>query len=359
MKATIMLLFIMFSLLGCDSSKVKVNHNNEILASSEIKVNDEVNESHQIEENSEIIKNEEPKEVAQESKILAFHKTIEVQHKNKMGVSLYYAEEGKAKPTIFYLSASVSDRRVYEHIYHYLVQQGYTVVGLSTEGFASDFMTYHFYDAITYAKQICQEKNICDDKKIGLIGHSSGAGVLPSLAYKLFVEDGLGEEGRFVFGAAPWIDFQYESHMKLPKDTNFVTQVFINDDTTDPRIALDMYKLMDVNHKTFMMVKGNSNHGTPFDEKPVELIQKGIFEPLVNIAKFSFDKTDQERTFAKLDIITEYLDIEAEGTLPSTETYLMMLKKFRESGSSYGCVTRPNYMKNPREQACLNYVNEL
>jgi len=324
-------IFMMVFLLGCEGSKANKNSQ---------QINNEV-------------------EVVPEINVLEFHKTIKVQHENHMGVSLYYAEGQTPKPTIFYLSASVSDRRVYEHIYHYLVKQGYTVIGLSTEGFASDFMTYHFYDAIRYAKQVCQEKNVCDMKKIGLAGHSSGAGVLPSLAYKLFAEDGLGEEGRFVFGAAAWIDFQHQSHMHLPKDTNFVTQVFMNDHSTDPRIALDMYKFMNVNYKAFMMVKGGSNHQTPFYTEPKELVQKGVLEPLLNIARFSFEKKDKEKTFAKGDIVTDYLQIEAEGTLPSNEQYLWMLNKFKASGSSYGCVTRPNYMKNPREKECLSYLNEF
>jgi len=324
MRYSIILSLILFLLIGCDASKTDANTNN-----------------------------------GNEIKVLEFHKTIEVQHKNHMGVSIYYAKEEKPKPTIFYLSASVSDRRVYEHIYHHLVQKGYTVVGLSTEGFASDFMTYHFYDAITYAKQICQEKNVCDMKKIGLAGHSSGAGVLPSLAYKLFVEDKLGEEGRFVFGSAPWIDFQHQSHMNLPKDTNFVTQVFINDASTDPRIYLDMYKLMDVDHKTFMMVKEGANHKTPFYEKPEELVEKGVNEPLVNLARFTFFNEGKEKIFPTQDSLTKYLTIEADGTLPSNEDYLMILNKFQNSGSPYGCKTTPDYVDNPREEACLNYKNDL
>jgi hypothetical protein len=116
---------------------------------------------------------------------------------------------------------------------------------------------------------------------------------------------------------------------------------------------------MEVNHKTFMMVKGSANHGTPFYENPVELVQKGVFEPLLNIAKFSFENKEKEKTFAKSDIVSKYLHIEADGTLPSNEDYLTMLTKFKESGSSYGCVTRPTYMKNPREKECLNYLNEL
>ena len=81
-----------------------------------------------------------------------------------MGISIYYSNKNIPKPTIYFLSASVSDRRVYKHIYYHLAKQGYTVVGISTEGFASDFMTYHYYDAITYARKVCKEKSKCKEK---------------------------------------------------------------------------------------------------------------------------------------------------------------------------------------------------
>ncbi|HHD75381.1 MAG TPA: hypothetical protein ENK82_01945 [Campylobacterales bacterium] len=297
--------------------------------------------------------------IENDQEIKEYHKTIEVKHENKMGISIYYSEEGKPKPMIFYLSASVSDRHSYEHIYHYLVKRGYTVIGLSTESFASDFMTYHFYDAITYARKICQAKKIGDERKIGLAGHSSGAGVLPSLAYKLFVKDQLGKEGRFIFGSAPWIDFQFEKHMRLPHDTNFVTQVFINDASTDPRIYLDMYKLMDVDHKTFIILKEGANHRTPFYDEPKALVEKGIYEPLANLAAFTFFHEEKEKIFPHKDSITQMMTIEADGSLPSNEDYLMILNKFRDSGSPYGCKTTAEYVANPREKECLNYKNEL
>ncbi len=290
--------------------------------------------------------------------IYAFHKTITVQHQNKMGISIYYTQENSIKPTLYFLSAATSDRRNYEHIYHHLVKKGYVVVALSTEGFASDFMTYHFYDAITYARKICKEKGLTNDRQIGLIGHSSGAGVLPSLAYKLFTEDKLGTDGRFVFGASPWIDFQFKNAMKLPKDTNFVTQLFENDHSTDPRIYLDMYKYIDVNHKTFMMVKKGGNHQTPFYDEPKELVQKGIYEPLENLASFTFFNKDKGKVFSKKDIITPYLHIEAEGTLPSHRDYSHMLNSFKHARSSFGCKPTSNYAPNPREKECLNYKNQ-
>ncbi|CAA6812643.1 MAG: Chlorophyllase [uncultured Sulfurovum sp.] len=292
-----------------------------------------------------------------ENKIHSFHKTIDTQHKNKMGISIYYQKENTIKPTLYFLAASTSDRRSYEHIYHYLANKGYVVVGLSTEGFASDFMSYHFYDAISYARRVCKKKGLSDDKQIGLIGHSSGAGVLPSLAYKLFTEDKLGEDGRFIFGASPWIDFQFKNFMKLPKDTNFVTQLFEDDHSTDPRIYLDIYKLMDVNHKTFMMVKQGGNHQTPFYDKPKELVQKGVYEPIENLASFTFFKKDKEKIFSSKKIITDYVDIEAEGTLPSNKDYKQMLNAFIRSRSSFGCKPTSNYAPNPREKECLNYQN--
>ena len=290
--------------------------------------------------------------------IKEFHKTITVQHDNKMGISIYYQKEHDPKPTIYFLSASVSDRRSYKHIYYHLVKHGYTVVGLSTQSFASDFMTNHFYDAITYARKFCKTKNISNEKKIGLAGHSSGAGVLPSLGYKLFTQDKLGENGRFIWGASPWIDFQYKNTMKLPKDTNFVTELFEDDYSTDPRIYLDMYKHMQLNHKTFIMVKKGGNHRTLFYDYPKELVQKGVYEPIVNLASFTFFHKNREKIFPKQDIKTNYLNIEADGTLPSNHDYRLMLDKFRWSRSSFGCKPTSNYAPNPREKECLNYTNK-
>jgi len=289
--------------------------------------------------------------------IKEFHQTITVEHKNKMGISIYYKKEGIPKPTIYFLSAATTDRHYYEHIFYHLVQHNYTVIGVSTQSFASDFITNHFYNAIQFAQKFCKEKEISDSTRIGLIGHSSGAGVLPSLGYKLFTKDKLGENGRFIFGASPWIDFQYKNHMKLPKDTNFVTELFEDDYSTDPRIYLDMYKLMSVNHKTFIMVKKGGNHQTLFYDYPKELVQKGVYEPILNLASFTFFNKGKEKIFPQKDIKSDYLNIQADGTLPSNHDYKLMLDKFIWSQSSFGCKPSSGYEPNPREKECLNYTN--
>ncbi len=292
------------------------------------------------------------------NEIKEFHETINVKHKNKMGISIYYQEENVKKPTIFFLSAATTDRRVYTHLYHHLVQQGYVVVGLSTQSFASDYIMNHFYDALLFGKKFCNEKGIIDETRIGLAGHSSGAGILPSLGYKLFTEDKLGENGRFIWGASPWIDFQHQKNMKLPKNTNFVTELFEDDYSTDPRIYLDMYKHINVEHKTFIMAKEGGNHQTIFYPYPRELVKKTIYEPITNLASFTFRGKNKEMIFSKKEINSKYLKIEAEGTLPSMRDYKLMLDKFRWSKSSFGCKPTPNYAPNPREKECMNYTNK-
>lgn len=289
--------------------------------------------------------------------IKEYHQTINTQHRNKMGISIYYEKENHLKPTIYFLSAATTDRRHYKHIFYHLVEQGYVVVALSTQSFASDYIMNHFYDALMFGRKICKEKGLTDDSQVGLIGHSSGAGILPSLGYKVFTQDKLGEKGRFIFGASPWIDFQYKNGMHLPKDTNFVTQLFEDDHSTDPRIYLEMYQHIDVNHKAFIMVKEGGNHQTPFYPHPKELIQKGLYDPITNLALFTFAHQNKEKIFSKQDINSKYLKIEAEGSLPSMADYKNMFKQFTDSQSSFGCKPSPNYAPNPREKECLNYKN--
>ena len=290
--------------------------------------------------------------------IFEYHTIITTKHENKMGISIYYEKEKSPKPTIYFLSAATTDRKYYGHIFHYLVQQGYVVVGLSTQSFASDYIMYHFYDAIQYARNVCKTKGISDETRVGLVGHSSGAGILPSLGYRLFTKDKLGSKGRFIWGASPWIDFQYKNSMKLPKDTNFVTVLYENDHSTDPRIYLDMYKLMDVNHKAFIMVKQGGNHQTLFYPTPRKLVYEGVYKLISDLATYSFEKKEKEAIFSKKPLQHKYVDITAENQLPSNKLYRGMLNQFLRSRSSFGCRPTSNYAPNPREKECLNYSNK-
>ena len=293
----------------------------------------------------------------QNGSITEYHTTITTKHNNKMGISIYYKQKYIKKPTLYFLSAATTDRKYYSHIFQYLVKQGYVVVGLSTQSFASDYIMNHFYDAIQFARKVCLEKNLSDETRVGLVGHSSGAGILPSLGYKIFTQDKLGSNGRFIWGASPWIDFQYKKGMRLPKDTNFVTVLYENDYSTDPRIFLNMCKTVDVNHKTFIMVKKGGNHQTLFYPKPKKLVYEGVYRLIDDLATYTFKNKQKEAIFPTKTVKREYVEITAENRLPSDDIYNDMLSKFKWSNSSFGCKPTSNYAPNPLERECLNYTN--
>jgi hypothetical protein len=287
--------------------------------------------------------------------------TVESGAGNNMSVSIYYQQAGIQKPTLYFVAGGGLDHRSYEHLLHHLVQQGYVVVAASyADGFNDTHISDNFFDAFVQGWNMCEDRGINDDNRTGLIGHSSGAGTLPSLAYKFFVEQGMGSQGRFVFGATPWVDFQWSNSMRLPVDTNWATQWYEDDHGTEPKIYLDMYKRMDVNHKTFITVKQHSDHYTIRDGVPLPLVEQGIYAPLDDLAKFTFGGVNQVQIFPEEDIDTDAVRILAAGTLPSEDNFDTMMQEFEDAGSDYPCDSAAGgtYASNPRTTECQGYRNK-
>ena len=277
-------------------------------------------------------------------------------HGSNMRVSIYYQEENIQKPTLYFSAGGTINHRDYDHLLHHLVNQGYVVVAASYDaGFNATDISDNFFEAFVLGWNMSNAKGINDDTRTGLIGHSSGAGTLPSLAYKLFVEQGMGSNGRFVFGATPWVDFQYEKKMVLPKDTNFVTQWYEDDNGTDPRIYLDMYRHMAVDHKTFITLKQNTDHSTISAGTPLNVVERGIYAPLDALARYTFDGVNKSSIFSEVDLDDDHLRILAKGTLPSDVDYQTMINAF---GNSFPCDSAAGgvYPENPRKSECEAYA---
>ena len=282
-------------------------------------------------------------------------------HDALMRVSIYYQEENVQKPTLYFVAGGVNDHLNYEYLIHHLVNQGYNVIAASYNGsFNAPNISDDFFDAFVRGWNMSNAKGINDDTRTGLIGHSSGAGTLPSLAYKFFVEQGMGSNGRFVFGATPWVDFQYKKKMILPKNTNFVTQWYEDDHGTDPRIYLDMYRHMAVDNKTFITLKQNTNHSIISTGIPLDVVERGIYKPLDALARFTFERVNKDAIFPEADVDDIDLRILANGTKPSTADYQIMIDGFVNHGSAYPCDSAAggSYPENPRKSECEAYATD-
>lgn len=287
------------------------------------------------------------------------HQNVITQNGASMNVTVYYQESQVRKPTLYFAAGGALDHHEYDHLLYHLIRQGYVVVAASYDGgFNDTHLTDNFYEAWVKGQEICETKGINDDTRTGLIGHSSGAGALPGLAYKFFTERGMGSQGRFVFGATPWVDFQHEKKMALPADTRFVTQWYENDHSTDPRIYLDMYRHIAVDHKTFITVKKNTDHDTIKNGLPQDVVEQGIYAPLDALAKYTFEGLNQAAIFPDQDIDHEYLHILSQGTRPSDASFQVMMNGFTNAGSSFPCDSAAGggYAPNPRKAECEAYA---
>ena len=276
-----------------------------------------------------------------------------------MRVSIYYAHEQQRLPTIYFTAGGDLNHHQYDHLLYHLAEEGYTVVAASyRDGFNDTHLTDNFFDAFVKGWQMCEDLQINDDTRVGLVGHSSGAGTLPSLAYRFFVEQQMGQNGRFVFGATPWVDFQHKQSHVLPYDTRFVTQWYENDHGTDPRIFLDMFRHQVLEHKSFLILKQQSDHNTFRTGTPYDLVKEGIYAPLDNLARYTFTGMDRSLIFTPTDRENDVLHILADRSLPDSPTFSSMYDAFAAAGSAYPCDSAAGgvYAPNPRKQACEAYA---
>lgn len=148
--------------------------------------------------------------------------------------------------------------------------------------------------------------SLMDLSRIGFVGHSFGAGAIPSLAYKAVQDKDLGESGIFLYMMAPWYSYgiTQEQLNNYPKNTKLVMEVFSDDTTNDHRMAKDIFENISIpnSEKDFITLftssnKGkrlNATHGTPLGGEynintTNELDIYGIFKIFDGLADYSFN----------------------------------------------------------------------
>lgn len=102
-----------------------------------------------------------------------------------------------------------------------------------------------------------------DTTKIGFIGHSYGAGIIPAISERVLHRQQWGKNGTFLYLMSPWY-FPGTSQRELshfPESSFVFVQVFRNDNINDPRIGYNFFKMLNLpyNRKEFCMVTGASS----------------------------------------------------------------------------------------------------
>ena len=179
-------------------------------------------------------------------------------------------------PTIFFISGWGRPAYTYEYYFHFLASQGYSVVNIYSDRPGQIATSYQ--DSLDMIIQAAETEypNWIDTTKVGLAGHSYGAGATVWLGKHIFGEThNYGSNGRFIFMTAPWYslmvteaDLQnYPDNVKLLIEVN-------NDDmhnsgsySTDERAIRAVFELINIpdSEKDFVRVYSDSDLTYQYD----------------------------------------------------------------------------------------------
>lgn len=168
-----------------------------------------------------------------------------VSHGYTNTVTMYYPNgQTSPAPTLFFAPGWQIACSSYAELFYFWVSKGYVAVCddyYEDSGEIGAQLRDSFVEAASrYSARI-------DTDKIGLMGHSSGAGLLPSVGYALVKNSGWGGangQNVFIFSSAPWIDFDITDTMAsgYPDGVKLIVQTYEDDKGTDLRTYIQAFE---------------------------------------------------------------------------------------------------------------------
>jgi hypothetical protein len=187
-------------------------------------------------------------------------------------VSVFYPKGiTSPRPTIFFSHPYGGEDKSYNMgLYNFVAKKGYTIVFVPYK--TLDTTINHRYETLWegFTKAAKDYPDIIDTTKVGFMGHSFGGGATIGLAYKAFTERNWGANGRFLFTMAPWYAFNWGSSLStqqqlqsFPANTKMISQVYDEDVTNDHRLAIDIYRNINIpdSEKDFIYFRSSAIAG--------------------------------------------------------------------------------------------------
>lgn len=221
-------------------------------------------------------------------------------------VSIFYPKGvSTPKPTIFFSHPYGGEDKSYNiGLYNFVAKKGYVIVFVPYK--TLDTTIDHRYQTLWegFMKAAEDYPNIIDTKKVGFMGHSFGGGASIDLSYKAFVEKGWGENGRFIFTMAPWYCFNWGSKLtteqqlqSFPANTKMISQVYDEDDVNDHRLAIDIFKHINIpaSEKDYIYFRSSDIAG-----------YKYVTDHVMPTSRKAYDALDYYGVYRLLDALMDY-----------------------------------------------------
>lgn len=188
-------------------------------------------------------------------------------HYPTKNIEIYHPSDISTKvPTIFYSHAfGGNSSENITGVLNFVAKKGYAIVYVpyQTVGVTID----ERYDNLLngFRKAARDYPAIIDTTKVGFLGHSFGGGASFGNAHKCFTQNNWGQNGRFIYALAQWYSYNISQTdlQTFPSDTKLITEIFEDDVTNDHRLAIDIYKNINIspNEKDFILLKSDTVAG--------------------------------------------------------------------------------------------------
>jgi len=150
------------------------------------------------------------------------------------------------------------DPDAYRGLIDHLVSRGNAVV--FPEYMVADTQHAARYDALWQGLVAAtqQRASLLDLTRLGVVGHSYGAGAAPWLLARARRDHGWGQRGAFLLLMAPFYPLGLEASelAAYPSDVKVLVLAFDDDTATDHRIGIDLFRTLGVAEKDYLRVPG-------------------------------------------------------------------------------------------------------
>ncbi len=196
------------------------------------------------------------------------------------------------------------DVRFYGELLQHVASRGYVAVFVPYPVTINFPALYRTLDS-GFAEAVRRFPQHIDSTRIGFMGHSFGAGAIPSIAFNAYTQRGWGRNGKFLFPMAPFYALETTPEMtrRFPSDTKLLMQIYRDDRTNDHALAIDIFRTINIPpaEKDFITVLPDTISAYVFNAG------HGLCNTANSAANGSaFDGYDVYAVFRPLDALMEY-----------------------------------------------------
>ena len=285
-------------------------------------------------------------------------------------VTLYYPSDQIAPaPTLFFAVGWGVSCDGYAEFLRFFASKGYTAV---CDDYGEDISEIGPQLNELFLEAASRYPNRIDTSQFGLAGHSSGAGLLPSIGYNLIVNHGWGGtdgQNAFIFSSAPWFDFDMTDFIlaNYPTGVKLILHTYEDDTSTDLRTYIDQFESLSRipdTEKEYITLRTSSYDGYTYatDHRLIAtggdgygvfdaMDDYGVFRLADALADYTFNGSAAGKLVALGDGIEQQIEMGMLRDLVSTDDPRPV------PGAMYDFAC--DVSANPRQAHCDDYDDEL